>query len=383
MSEYIETILARMNDFSGLEDPFGASHFPVYNTATFNLKKQSGEKIYDYTRSGNPTREALENIFTIAEKGAGCVCTHTGIAAVALLFETVLKAGSHILIERDCYGGTFRLLKIYKEKYNVTLHFTDFNNFEEIKKILSSYPVELVLCESPTNPGLKIIDLKKIAQLTKEHNSIFAVDNSLATFISQNPIELGADFSLFSTTKYISGHGSVIAGAIVASTPELAKKMHFYANAQGRSQNPLDVFLISLGIPTLLVRYRAHQENTYNIIEYLKGCKFIKGINYPGLKENGNFELARQQMKYFPGVFTADFETTEKAESFISRTKLFGEKASFGSPDSRVEIPSKISHASFTADELSAIGIKPSTVRFSIGLENTKDLINDIEQAVK
>mgnify|MGYP000125425611 CR=1 FL=1 len=160
MNEQIETSLCHIAKFAPFDDISGASHFPIYNTGTFDLKKQKGDKIYDYTRSDNPTREVLENLFTHVENGAGCVCTHTGIACVSLLFETVLKANSHILVEADCYGGTFRLLKIFKEKYNITVHFADFLDFEMLEHILKTNPIDLVLCESPTNPGLKIIDLK-------------------------------------------------------------------------------------------------------------------------------------------------------------------------------------------------------------------------------
>ena len=383
MTEQIETSLCHIASFASVEDRYSASHFPIYNTGTFNLKKQSGDKIYDYTRSDNPTREVLENLFTHVEKGAGCVCTHTGIASVSLLFETVLKANSHVLVEADCYGGTFRLLKIFKEKYNVTVHFADFLDFKNLEDILKSNPIDLVLCESPTNPGLKIIDLKQVANLTHKYNALFAVDNSLATFISQRPLELGADFSLFSTTKYISGHGSVVAGAIVAKTKELSDQIHYYANAHGRSQNPMDVFLISLGIPTLKVRMSEHEKNSILIAKFLEEQEYIVKVTHPGLPSHAQYELAKQQMQYIPGVFCVDFNSIALAEKFIENTKLFGEKCSFGSPDSRVEIPAKISHASFSKEELSAIGISDSTVRFSIGLESVEDLIADIKQAVK
>ncbi len=383
MTEQIETSLCHMASFAPFDDVRGASHFPIYNTGTFDLKKQKGDKIYDYTRSDNPTREVLENLFTHVEGGAGCVCTHTGIACVSLLFETVLKANSHILVEADCYGGTFRLLKIFKEKYNVTVHFADFLDFENLEHILASNTIDLVLCESPTNPGLKIIDLKQVADLTHKYNALFAVDNSLATFISQRPIELGADFSLFSTTKYISGHGAVVAGAIVAKTKELSNQIHYYANAHGRSQNPMDVYLISLGIPTLKVRMAEHEKNSILIAKFLEEQDYIVKVTHPALPSHSQYELAKKQMKFIPGLFCVDFNSIELAESFIENTKLFGEKCSFGSPDSRVEIPAKISHASFSKEELAAIGISDSTVRFSIGLENVEDLIADIKQAVK
>ncbi len=383
MKKHLETKLSHLQDFATIQDQYGASHFPIYNTGTFDLKKQDGEKIYDYTRSDNPTREALENLFTEVENGAGCVCTHTGIGAVSLLFETVLKANSQVLVESDCYGGTFRLLKVFQGKYNIKVHFADFLSEAELEKILKNNKIDLVLCESPTNPGLKIIDIGMVSVLAKKYNALFALDNSLATFISQRPLDMGADFSLFSTTKYISGHGSVVAGAIVAKTKELADELHYYANAHGRSQNPMDVFLISLGIPTLKIRMKEHQKSSIMIAEYLEKQSFIKAVMHPALKSHPQHKLATYQMDYIPGVFCAEFINKDFAEKFIENTKIFGEKCSFGSPDSRVEIPAKISHASFSKEELAAIGISDGTVRFSIGLENVEDLIKDIEQALK
>ncbi len=383
MKKSIETSISHIASYAPFEDIAGASHFPIYNTGTFDLKKQDGDKIYDYTRSDNPTREMLENLFTDVENGAGCVCTHTGIASVALLFETVLRANSHILVEADCYGGTNRLLKVFKDKYDITVHYANFLEAENLEDILQNNPIDLVLCESPTNPGLKIIDLESIANLSHKHNALFAVDNSLATFISQRPLELGADFSLFSTTKYVSGHGAVVAGAIVAKTKELADEIHYYANAHGRSQNPMDVYLISLGIPTLKVRMKEHERVSIQIAKFLEEQPYITKVTHPALESHPQYELARKQMDYIPGLFCADFESLELAEKFIENTKVFGEKCSFGSPDSRVEIPAKISHASFSKEELEAIGIAEGTVRFSIGLEDTQDLIEDIKQAVK
>ncbi|WP_419777559.1 trans-sulfuration enzyme family protein [Malaciobacter marinus] len=383
MNKNIETALSHIAKYAPFEDKAGASHFPIYNTGTFDLKKQNGNKIYDYTRSDNPTREMLENLFSDVEGGAGCVCTHTGIASVALLFETVLKANSSILVEADCYGGTFRLLKVFKEKYNITVHFANFLDQDKVEEILKNNQIELVLCESPTNPGLKIIDLEQIAKIAHKYNALFAVDNSLATFISQRPLELGADFSLFSTTKYVSGHGAVVAGAIVAKTQELAQEIHYYANAHGRSQNPMDVYLITLGIPTLKIRMKEHEQLSIKIANFLQEQDYIKKVTHPALKSHPQYELAKKQMQYIPGVFCVDFVSEELAEKFIENTKIFGEKCSFGSPDSRVEIPAKISHASFSKEELAAIGISDSTVRFSIGLEHIDDLIEDIKQAVK
>lgn len=383
MYKNLDTALCHLKEFAPIKDSTGASHFPIYNTATFDLKAQSGDNIYDYTRSGNPTRQTLENFFAYAENGSGAVCTHTGIASVALLFETVLKANSTILVEADCYGGTFRLLKIYKDKYNLNVIFANFNDLKGFENILKTSNVDLVLCESPTNPGLKIVDLAAISKICKKYKTLFAVDNSLATFISQKPLDLGADFSLFSTTKFISGHGSVIAGAVVAKKKEWFEKLSFYSNAFGRNQNPLDVFLISLGVSSLKVRMKAQEKSSKKLASWLENQDFIKRVTNASLKSHPQRKLAKEQMKIIPAVFCADFKSVELAEKFIKNAKIFGEKCSFGSPDSRAEIPSKISHASFSKAELEAIGISDSTVRFSIGFENLKDLKEDILKALK
>ncbi len=382
MKKKLETLLAHIAENGQINDPYSGSHFPIYQTATFDLKKQKLDKVYDYTRTDNPTRDVLENVFSEVCGGAGCVCTHTGIAAVALLFETVLKSGSNILVEKDCYGGTYRLLGIYQKKYNIHVHYADFTQKKQIEKIFQENSIDLVFCESPTNPGLKIIDLKYIADLSKSHKTLFAVDNSLATFVSQRPIIFGADFEVFSTTKYVSGHGSVIAGALVARDKNWAEKIHYFANAGGRSQNPLDVFFIMIGIPTLFIRMKAHEQKALSIAKFLEKRTEVTRIRFPGLKTHPQYKLAKNQMDFIPGVLTIDMESEELAEKFIAKTKIFGEKASFGSPDSRMEIPSKISHASYSEDELKTIGIGKSTIRLSIGLENLDDLIVDLEQAL-
>ncbi len=378
----LETLLARLTDNTDVNDPFGASQFPIYQSATFDLKKQTGEKLYDYSRTDNPTRNALEDIFAKAENGAGCVCTNTGIAAVALLFETVLRSGDSILVESDLYGGTNRLLNILTEKYCINSFRADFTNPEQVESFMTGYQIKLVLCESPTNPSLKIIDLASIAELCRKHGCLFAVDNSLATFVAQRPLELGADFSVFSTTKYISGHGCAVSGAIVAADPEWARKMAYYSNAAGRAQSPFESFLVSLGLPTLVYRMKVHEQNALEVAKYLKQRSDVAKVTFPLLPDHPQYELATQQMSICPGLITVEMDTIEKSETLIKRLTLFGEKASFGNSDSRIEQPSKISHASFSEEELHALGITKATLRLSIGLENVNDLIQDLEQAL-
>lgn len=379
----LETLLANITQNSNLKDLYGATHLPIYNTATFDLKRQSQEgQIYDYSRSDNPTRNALETVFAKAESGFGCVCTNTGISAIALLFETVLKNGEQVLIEKDCYGGTYRLLNILFEKNNITTHYADFTEINEVENILKSNKIALVVCESPTNPSLKIVDIEVISQVAKKYNSLLAVDNSMATFASQKPLELGADFSVFSTTKFISGHGSVTAGAIVSKDKLWDEKFKYIANAQGRAQSPFDVFLVSLGLPTLTYRMKAQEASALKIAQFLENHPEVVEVKFPGLPSHPQYELAKKQLKIIPSVLTIELKSAEKAENFIKKTKLFGEKVSFGSADSRLEIPARMSHATNTEEDLAAKGLSYATVRIAVGLEDTDDLILDIVQAL-
>jgi len=380
----LETLLANIVHYNGLTDEKGSSHFPIYNTATFDLKRQNLEgKHYEYSRADNPTRNAIENIFALAENGAGCVCTNAGVSALGLLFDVTLRSGDSILVEKDCYGGTYRILTILKQKNNITTKYVDFADLTAVEAELATGKYRLVLCESPTNPGMKILNLAAIAALTQKYKIPFALDNSLATFASQRPLDFGADFSVFSTTKFVSGHGSVTAGALVAKDPYWLKKLRYLANAEGRTQSPMDAYLVSLGLPTLVYRMKAQEQSALQLAGFLKTHPDVVDVKFPGLPEHPQHELARKQMEIMPGVITINMTSQERAEQLIRDTHLFGEKASFGAPDSRMEIPSKMSHASFSEEDLAAIGLTKATVRIAVGLENTRDLIDDINQALQ
>ncbi|MDP4176435.1 MAG: PLP-dependent aspartate aminotransferase family protein [Bacteroidota bacterium] len=379
----LETLLARITDNCSINDPYGASHLPIYQTATFDLKKQTGDVIYDYSRTDNPTRNALEDIFAKAENASGCTCTNTGLSAIALLFETTLKAGDSLLVEMDCYGGTYRLLKVWADKMGINVFSCDFLDHEQVEEYISSKNIRLVVCESPTNPGLKIIDIKAISKICKSYGCLLAIDNSLATFASQRPLDLGADFSVFSTTKSISGHGAAVTGAVAAKDPEWFEKLRYYCNAQGRAQSPFESFLITLGLPTLTYRLKVQEQNALRLAQYLFQREDVLKVSFPGLESHAQHALAKRQMKIFPGVITVDMIDNEKTNKFICNTKLFGEKASFGTVDSRIEQPSKISHHSYSDKDLKKIGISRNTLRISVGLENIDDLIDDISSALK
>ncbi|HEX2962702.1 MAG TPA: PLP-dependent aspartate aminotransferase family protein [Ignavibacteriales bacterium] len=378
----LETLLARLTDNCSINDPYGASHLPIYQTATFDLKKQSGDRIYDYSRTDNPTRNALEDIFAAAEGAQGCVCINTGLSAIALLFETTLQTGDAVLVEMDRYGGTYRLLNILSQKSGIDVFSCDFLDHTKVEELIRTKNIRLVFCESPTNPGLKIIDIAAISGICKKYQALFAVDNSLATFASQKPLELGADFSVFSTTKSVSGHGAAVSGAVAAKEMKWVEKLRFYSNAEGRAQSPFESFLITLGLPTLTYRMKVQEENALKLAAYLSERQDVMKICFPGLECHPQHALAVKQMKICPGILTVDMINSSQAAKFITNTKYFGEKASFGTVDSRIEMPSKISHHSFTEEDLNAIGITANTLRISVGLENINDLIGDIESAL-
>lgn len=379
----IETLLANIAQYSGINDPYGSTHIPILSAATFDMKRQKdNENLYDYSRTDNPTRNALETIFAEAENGYGCVCTNTGIAAISLLIETILKTGDSILVERDCYGGTYRLLNILLEKNNITTVYADFTDEKEVNNALENNNIQLVLCESPTNPSLKIIDLQAIGNICKKYNVLFAVDNSMATFAAQKPLDFGADFSVFSTTKFVSGHGSVTAGALVSKTQEWHTKMHYHANAYGIAQSPMDVFLTTLGLPTLVYRMKVQEESALKIAKYLKNISKIKEVKFPALEDFEQYDLVKKQMNVVPAVLTIQLDSEISANQLLAKTKLFGKKVSFGTADSRLEIPSQMSHATNSESCLASKGIDNATVRISVGLENTEDLIEDLTQAL-
>ena len=379
----IETLLANIAQHSGIKDPYGSTHIPILSTATFDMKRQKdNDNLYDYSRTDNPTRNALETIFAKAENGYGCVCTNTGIAAISLLIETILKTGDSILVERDCYGGTYRLLNILLEKNNISTVYADFTDEKEVENSLENNKIKLVLCESPTNPSLKIIDLQAIGNLCKKYNVLFAVDNSMATFAAQKPLDFGADFSVFSTTKFVSGHGSVTAGALVSKTQEWHTKMHYHANAYGIAQSPMDVFLTTLGLPTLVYRMKVQEESAIKIAKYLKTIAKIKEVKFPALEDFAQYDLVKKQMNVVPAVLTIQLDSEISANQLLAKTKLFGKKVSFGTADSRLEIPAQMSHATNSESCLAAKRIDNATVRISVGLENTEDLIEDLTQAL-
>lgn len=384
MSIQLQTLLANIPLYAGLTDAYGATHLPVYNTATYDLKRQQDtEKTYDYSRSDNPTRNALEKVFALAEEGASCTCVNSGLAAIKLLIEAATRANDTILVEKNCYGGTFRMLKIALEQFNIQTLYVDFTQEDAVEAHLKNQDVRLVLCESPTNPNLKIIDLVRIAALCRQYDALLAVDNSMATFASQQPLLAGADFSIFSSTKFISGHGSVTAGAVVSKTPEWGERIAYLSNAYGLAQSPFDCYLVSLGLPTLIQRMKAQEQSALQLARYLEQQDWVETVLFPGLPSHPQYELAAAQLRIIPSIISVTLREAGMVSGIVRNLRLFGQKVSFGCADSRIELPADMSHASLSEAELNAHGLSRRLIRLSVGLEDSRDLIRDFENAVK
>jgi cystathionine beta-lyase len=320
----------------------------------------------------------------LAENGAGCVCTNTGVSALALLFDTVLKSGDTILVERDCYGGTYRLLNILLEKYEVKTCYADFTDLSEVEIALQQNEVKLILCESPTNPSLKIVDLKSVADLSKKYNTLFAVDNSMATFASQKPLDLGADIVMHSATKYLGGHSDVIAGALIVKDEALGEKLHFAQFATGGTLGPMDSYLVLRGIKTLHLRVQRHCENGAKVAEYLVNHPKVDKVFYPGLESHPNHDIAKKQMiGGFGGMVSFTFKSGAKADAIkmLEKVKVFTLAESLGGVESLANHPALMTHASIPEDKRKEIGITDDLVRLSVGVEDISDLLADLEQA--
>lgn len=379
-----ETILSNLAKIGKTEGIHGASHFPIYQTATFDFQKQPEGVLFGYSRIDNPTREHLEQVLTQLEDGAfGTICTSSGVEALVLLFDTTLKAHSKILVEQDLYGGTFQILNHIADQYQIQVDYIDMADHKVLEEKLKCGDISLVHFESPTNPGLKILDIKYIADISHRYGAKCSIDNSVATFLSQQALTLGVDFTVSSATKYMSGHGAVIAGTFAAIEEQDFIKAKYLSGISGKAQSPIELFMMSLGMPTMALRMERHQENALLLANYFETRPEVKNVIFPGLKSHPQHKLAKQQMRYMPGILLVHFNTCADAERVIANTKWFGEKASFGTVDSRMEMPIKISHASFSEQELAKVGIFPSSVRVSVGIENIDDLITDIDNALK
>ena len=359
----------------------GSVNVPVFLTSTFAQKSPGEHSGYEYSRAANPTRQALEDALASIENGARGLAFGSGLAAIDCVLK-LLNPGDEIIAVDDLYGGSYRMFTRLFEKYQLKFHFVNLENPENILPLINE-KTKLVWLETPTNPLMKLVDIQKVAELIKGKDILLAVDNTFATPYIQTPFDLGADIVMHSATKYLGGHSDVIAGALIAKTPELGEKLHFIQFASGGILGPHDSYLVLRGIKTLALRVQRHSENGQKIAEYLQNHPKVDQVFYPNLASNPQLELAKKQMKTFGGMISFTFKSGKKEDSiqFLEKLKVFTLAESLGGVESLANHPALMTHASIPAEKRAELGITDDLVRLSCGIEDVEDLIADIEQA--
>ncbi len=364
-------------------DPLtGAISVPIYQTSTFVQEAPGVNKGYDYARSGNPTRAALESLVAQLENGHTGAAFASGLAAIDAVVK-LLETGDEVIAVDDIYGGAFRLFEQVYRKFGINVTYVDTTNPENVLNALTP-KTKLIWIETPTNPTLKITDIKAIAAIAKEHGCWLCVDNTFASPALQKPLELGADLVVHSGTKYLGGHSDVIAGVVVTANADLGQKIRFYQNATGAVLGPVDSWLLIRGIETLHLRVRQHSASARAIAAFLQSHPAVDKVYYPGLATHPGHSIAASQSRGFGGIvsFSLKEDTQEAATAFVTSTHLFKLAESLGGIKSLVSHPAQMTHKSIPAEKRKAAGVVDSLVRLSAGLEDTEDLIEDLRQAL-
>lgn len=358
----------------------GAVVVPVYQTSTFQQEAIGRHKGYEYSRTGNPTRYALEIALASLEEGKYGLAFASGVAATTAVFS-LLKTGDHIVAGDDMYGGTYRILEKVLKKWGLSTSYADVDDIGSFEKEIRKN-TKLIWIETPTNPLLKIVDIQKIAKISHKHNIILAVDNTFASPYFQRPLLLGADIVVHSTTKYIAGHSDIVGGAVVLNDQKLYDDLKYYQNAAGAVPGPWDSWLVLRGLKTLAIRMKVHQENALYLARYLSKHPKVERVYYPGLKSSKNYSVARKQMQGFSGMLSLELKGSFKeVEKFIAGLKLFLLAESLGGVESLISYPAKMTHVSMPREERLKRGITDNLVRISVGIENKYDLRKDLESA--
>jgi cystathionine beta-lyase/cystathionine gamma-synthase len=360
----------------------GAVMTPIYQTATFVQDAVGKHKGYDYARTANPTRAALEACLAELEGGRFGLCFSSGMAAIDTLLRLV-KPGEHVLAGDDVYGGTHRLFVHVLAGYGIQFDFVDLSDLDAAHAGLRPN-TRLVWLETPTNPLMKIADLAALSEIARankaHHPTLVAVDNTFASPIIQQPLQLGADFVVHSTTKYLGGHSDVVGGAIVTSDEAAYERLKFLQNAIGAVPGPMDCFLTLRGIKTLPLRMERHSHNAMRIAEFLADHPAVRKVMYPGLEDHPNHAVAKKQMKMYGGMISfLPFGDDAIARRIVERARIFALAESLGGVESLIELPAPMTHASVAGSPLE---IDPSLVRLSVGIEHVDDLIDDLRQAL-
>jgi len=360
----------------------GAIMPPIYQTSTFVQESPGKHRGYEYSRSHNPTRTRLEESLASLEHAKFALATSSGISIVMLILHS-LPAGTTILCGDDVYGGTYRILTtVFKDIHRII--FVDTTNLAHMKKAFKDHKPGLIWLESPTNPLLKLSDIKALAVMAKKHRALTVVDNTFMSPCFQNPLSLGADIVMHSMTKYINGHSDVVGGCLMTNNKSLYQKLFTLQNSLGPSQSPFDSWLVLRGIKTLSVRMNAHQSNAFKIASYLESHSKVEKVIYPGLKSHPEHKLAKKQMSGFGGMITFFLKgDIKKTKRFLEKIKLFSLAESLGGVESLIEHPAIMTHASVPKSVRDSIGISDNLIRLSVGIEDSHDLILDLERTLK
>ncbi len=365
----------------GPDPAYGAVMTPIYQTSTFAFKGILEPGKFDYSRSGNPTRKALEDTIAALEGGTAGFAFGTGMAAEATLLAS-FSAGDHILVHDDLYGGTYRLLTSVVAKHGIEVEFVNMRCLDSLKAAFKPN-TRALWTETPTNPLMNLLDLKAISDIARERGALTVTDNTFLSPYFQRPLDLGVDIVLHSTTKYINGHSDVVGGAIVVKDPALAERIYFHQNALGTCCGPQDAFLVLRGIKTLAIRMEAHNRNALAIAQWLEKHPKIEQVLHPGLKSHPQYELAQRQMTGYGGTFSFKVKGGRKeAFALLSNVKLHTLAESLGGVESLIEHPATMTHVSVPEDARLKMGITENLIRISVGIEHVDDLIADLEQAL-
>lgn len=373
-----ETLLAQAG--SRWDEKTGSVSMPIYQVATFRHPALGESTGFDYSRSGNPTRNVLEDVMARLEGGRRALAFSSGMAAIDCLMR-IFKPGDHIIVTEDLYGGTFRLFEQYKN-FGIEFNYVDTTNIDEIVAVKKDNTVALFI-ETPSNPILKVADIELLARFCKENNLLFIVDNTFLTFFYQKPLQMGADVVVYSASKYLSGHNDVIGGIIVTKDDELGEKLYFFQNSVGGIMSPFDSWLVLRGLKTLHVRMERQTDNAEKIAKFLENHKNVVKVYYPGLQTSPWYNVLKKQSTGAGAMISFEVDNPDKVSRILSNVKVFLFAESLGGVESLITFPSVQTHSAMPEELRNKLGINDRLLRLSIGIENSNDLIEDLDNVLK
>lgn len=380
MERGINTRCLHLEETEGKTDNYGALTFPIYQTATYAHPAVGQSTGYDYSRLQNPTREHLEKVVASLEGGIDALALSTGIAAITLMME-LFKPGDHLIVESDLYGGSIRLFNNISEKNGIEFSRVACSN-EDVESHVKDN-TKAIYIETPTNPMMNVTDIVALAGIAKKHGLLLIVDNTFLSPYFQNPLKLGADIVIHSGTKYLGGHNDTLAGFIVTNNEEISEKLRFLIKTTGAGLSPFDSFLLERGIKTLGIRMERAQENAFALAEWLKKQDVVTKVIYPGLPEHPGHEIMKKQARGFGAMITFDLDTKEHAIALLEKVRMIKFAESLGGVETLITYPTTQTHADVPVEIREKNGITDSTLRLSVGIEDSKDLIAELEVVFK